>query len=201
MLVWEGISSFVLVPLEFGAGPTFSSSQCFQDSQQNRNLLRQNTSHLKHPRHIMVSCRSFRSWGHFSKKKSAVADVINHYIMKHFTLPPRTSTYGLAIRSCWPKCSWPTHPTGQMGGMWGSQLGSSSKSLWAQKPCSKIMVKGYLASARAAAIIRQNSTQMETPTNKERGSRPMVYKVLFAASQALRSTKILAYGQIESQNL
>ena len=72
--------------------------------------------------------------------------------MKHFTLPPRTSTYGLAIRSCWPKCSWPTHPTGQMGGMWGSQLGSSSKSLWAQKPCSKTMVKGYLASAHALQL-------------------------------------------------
>lgn len=96
MLVWdrEGISSFVLVPLEFGAGPTFSSSQCFQDSQQNRNLLRQNTSHLKHPRHIMVSCRSFRSWGHFSKK---ICCCWCHQSLHHETFHPPTPHLDLRI--------------------------------------------------------------------------------------------------------
>ena len=141
MLVWdrEGISSFVLVPLEFGAGPTFSSSQCFQDSQQNRNLLRQNTSHLKHPRHIMVSCRSFRSWGHFSKK---ICCCWCHQSLHHETFHPPTPHLDLRIghQVLLAKMQQP-EPTQQMGGMWGSELGSSSRSLWAQFTASQEFAK------------------------------------------------------------
>lgn len=148
----------------------------------------------------MVSCRSFRSWGHFSKKNLLLlmSSIITSWNISPSHPAPRPT-------------DWPSGPVGQNAagpptprdrweGCGVPNWGPHQRAYGHKNPAAKPWLRGTLLLRTHCNY--QTKLNPDGNTNKQRrGCRPMVYKGLFAASQALRSTRILAYGHIESQNL